>query len=49
MAEPDTIPSYLKNSPKYEYWETEDAKGKTIESTRLIRDEIESSVKQLVV
>lgn len=47
MAEPETIPEWLSTHPKMVYWEVEDPKGKTLERTREIRDQIRGLVKGL--
>ena len=38
MAEPETIPDYLKDSPKTVYWGISDPKGTDLEAHRLTRD-----------
>lgn len=48
MAESENIPRYLKSSSKYEYWKIEDAKSKSLDTTRKIRDEIRKRVNALV-
>ncbi len=47
MAEPHTIPDYLQSHPQVTYWEVEDPKGKTVERTREIRDQIRELVRGL--
>jgi protein-tyrosine-phosphatase len=47
MAEPETIPEWLLTHPKMVYWEVEDPKGKTLERTQEIRDQIKGLVKGL--
>jgi protein-tyrosine phosphatase len=44
MAEALTIPAYLKNSPKFEYWEVVDMYGLDLPQTRQLRDQIEKLV-----
>ena len=42
MAEKDTLPDYLMNAPfsKVRYWDLGDPKGKDLDETRKIRDQI---------
>lgn len=40
MAEEHTIPDFLKNSTKVEYWEVADPKGMSQEDTNKVRDQI---------
>ena len=47
LAEPESIPDYLKLSPKAEIWAVEDAKGKTVDEARKVRDEINRRVIKL--
>ena len=47
MAEPKTIPDWLRDSPKTEIWTIQDAKDQDIETTRRIVGEIEEKVKIL--
>jgi arsenate reductase (thioredoxin) len=47
MAEPETIPDWLKNNPKAEIWTIEDAKDQDIETTRKIVQQIKSKVSVL--
>lgn len=47
LAEPESIPDYLKESPNVEIWEVEDARGKTIEQAKVIRDDIKQKVENL--
>ena len=44
MAEPETIPEWLRNNPKTELWTVQDAKGESIETTRRIVQEIKDRV-----
>ncbi len=48
MAEPETIPDYLRESDKAIYWEVEDPKGMDLEDTSKIRNEIDLLVKGLL-
>ena len=48
MAEPETIPDYLRESDKAIYWEVEDPKGMDLEDTSKIRNQIELLVKGLL-
>jgi protein-tyrosine-phosphatase len=48
MAEPETIPDFLKNSNKVNYWEVEDPKGMDQENTNKIRDQITVLIKGLI-
>jgi protein-tyrosine-phosphatase len=47
MAEPETIPDWLKNNPKTEVWTIQDAKDQDIETTRKIVEQIKSKVSVL--
>jgi protein-tyrosine-phosphatase len=47
MAEPETVPDYLKNSDKTIYWDVQDPKGMDLEDTSKIRNQIELSIKNL--
>jgi arsenate reductase len=47
MAEPDTIPEWLKNDPKTELWEVPDVKGQDIKTTRKILEQIKELVNSL--
>lgn len=48
MAEPETIPDFLKNSDKVTYWEVGDPKGMDQEGTNKIRDQITELVKDFI-
>jgi len=48
MAKPDTIPAFLKDSEKVIYWDVSDPDGLTLETHRMIRDEIQKLVEELV-
>ncbi|MBP9855945.1 MAG: low molecular weight phosphatase family protein [Candidatus Pacebacteria bacterium] len=48
MAEPETIPDYLKNSDKVTYWEVADPKGMDQQDTNKIRDQITELVKGFI-
>ena len=48
MAEPETIPDYLKNNPKVIYWEIEDPKGKDKKFYKKTIEEIERKIKEFV-
>ncbi len=48
MAEPETIPEWLKSNKKTIIWTIKDAKDQPIEVTRQIRDELKAKVQQLV-
>jgi arsenate reductase len=48
MAEPETIPKYLKESDKAIYWEVEDPKGMDLEETSKIRDQIDGLIMKLL-
>lgn len=48
MAEPDTVPTWLANSPKTIVWDIEDSKDKSPERTREIADSIQEHVMTLV-
>lgn len=47
MAEPYTLPHYLINNPKVDYWNVENPVFMSIDDTRKIRDEIIKKVKSL--
>jgi protein-tyrosine-phosphatase len=47
MAETETIPEWLKNSPNTILWEIPDIKGKDIESTRKIFEKIKERISKL--
>ncbi len=47
MAEPETVPAYLSQNPKTEFWDIQYPKGKDNETTRLIRDDIVEHVRKL--
>ena len=48
MADPDTAPDYLQNSGKVVYWSVIDPCGRTLESHRAIRDEVEKLVRGII-
>jgi arsenate reductase (thioredoxin) len=48
MAEKESIPEYLSKSDKVVTWNVEDPKGKSLEFTRNIRDQVLSLVVDLV-
>lgn len=48
MAEPETIPDYLKNSTKYIYWEIEDPKGGNYEVIHRAKEVIKAKVVKLI-
>lgn len=48
MAEPDTIPDYLKNSPKALYWNVPDPKGTPLEGHRAAVGQIDGLVKGFI-
>ena len=47
MAEPESIPDWLKSHPKTEIWDIQDAKGQDIETTRKIVNQIQERVNRL--
>ena len=49
MAEPETIPEYLAQSPKMTYWEVKDPKGTSLEEHRAIMNQIEELVKDFIL
>ena len=49
MAEPDTIPNYLKENPKFVFWDVDDMKGKDLEETIKLRDQIKQLIHQRLV
>lgn len=48
MAEEETIPDYLRQSPKVIYWKIIDPKGTALEAHKQIKDQIEGLVKDLL-
>lgn len=48
MAEPENIPDWLRNHPKFEYWEMEDIKDKDRENSARIIGIIHNRVKELI-
>ncbi len=48
MAEPETIPEYLSNSNKMEFWDIEDPKGMDDEGYEKIISQIKSKLKQFI-
>jgi len=48
MAEPETIPEYLSNSNKMEFWDIEDPKGMDDEGYERIISQIKSKLKQFI-
>ena len=47
MAEPETIPQWLRENPKTTIWNIEDPKGHEIEKVRVLRDQIANLVATL--
>jgi len=48
MAEPETIPEYLSNSNKMEFWDIKDPKGMDDEGYEKIISQIKSKLKQFI-
>jgi len=48
MAEPDTIPHYLRGHPKAVYWDIPDPRFKGIDATRETRDELKRKIVELL-
>ncbi len=48
MANPDTAPDYLRDSEKVVYWSVIDPCGRTLESHREIRNEVEKLVRGII-
>ena len=48
MAEPETLPNYLKDSPKIISWEIPDLKDQPQEFKRQIRDELKEKLKKFI-
>lgn len=48
MAEPATIPRYLKDSPKAIYWDVLDPKGTDLEAHRATRDIIRKMIADFI-
>lgn len=46
LAEPESIPDYLKSASNVEIWNVEDARGKSVEETKVIRNEIKERVEE---
>lgn len=46
MAEPHNTPDWLKNSPKFEFWDVVDMKDQDVPTTRKLRDQIEGLIKE---
>jgi protein-tyrosine-phosphatase len=46
MSEPENIPDWLRNNPKFEYWEVEDMKDQDLTKSRELRDQIEKLIKE---
>lgn len=47
LAEPESIPDYLRDATNVEIWEVDDPRGKAIEQVRVIRDDIKKKVEEL--
>lgn len=48
MAETNTIPGFVKNSPKFIYWHIEDPALKELDDTRETKEAIKSLVKNFI-
>lgn len=48
MAEPETIPEFVKGSPKYLYWYIEDPALKDLDETRATKESIKSLINNLI-
>lgn len=48
MSEPQYIQDWLKNSPKYVYWDIEDPAGQPVDKQQIILDEIENRIKEFI-
>lgn len=48
MAEQETIPDYLMNSPKAVFWKIIDPKGTALEAHKLILDQIDGLVTEFI-
>lgn len=48
MAEPEAIPEWLSDDPRFEYWETPDPKFSDLETTRQIFEQIKHKVLELI-
>jgi arsenate reductase len=48
MADKHTVPDYLINKDNVEFWAVEDAKDKSLERTRQIRDQIQKRIEDLI-
>ena len=48
MAEPDTVPNYLSESPKNTYWEVKDPKGTDLTEHIHIMKQIENLLKNFI-
>ncbi len=49
MAEPETIPDYLKNNDKFVYWEIEDLKGRSDKEYEKRIRKIKKLIKEFIV
>ena len=47
MAEPESIPDWLSNHPKYEYWHIDDPRYKGLEETKKTQELIKKKVIEL--
>ena len=47
MAEPETVPEWLKNNPKTVLWDIPDVKGENLDTTRDIFNKIRARVSSL--
>jgi protein-tyrosine-phosphatase len=47
MAEPEKTPDWLRDHPKYEYWEIEDPRFKSLEETVKMQAEIKRRIQEL--
>ena len=49
MAEPETMPEFLKNSNKVVYWNIEDPKGKSMDDYRLLIKDLKHLIQKLII
>lgn len=48
MADKKTVPDWLANHPKFEYWEVFDPRVSTLDETRVVFEQIKNKVMKLI-
>jgi protein-tyrosine-phosphatase len=48
MAEPETIPEYLRKNSKVEFWEIEDPKGKDDKGYKIIISQLKEKIREFI-